>query len=290
MRILILGATGMLGYQIFKSCLDRNITVNAVVRNKNILVERLGDECENKTHVIDDVKNVDAIEKIIQSFKPEYLINCVGIIKQSSLADDPYESVAINSFLPHQLGKLGQYHNFRLIHISTDCVFDGKAGNYKETDLSNAYDLYGKTKFLGEVAYGAGITLRTSIIGHAITGQKGGLVDWFLSQSGRTKGYTKAVFSGLTTLELTKVILDIIIEKRVGPGLYQISSEPITKFNLLCAVASVYQKDIFIEPSEDVILDRSLDGSKFFKLTSYTAPSWPEMLGEMYADYIKNVN
>lgn len=280
----------MLGYQIFRSCLDRDITVNAIVRNKKILVERLGNECENKIHVIDDVKNVDAIEKIIQSFKPEYLVNCVGIIKQSNLADDPYESIAINSFLPHQLERLGESYNFRLIHISTDCVFDGKAGNYKETDLSNAYDLYGKTKFLGEVAYGAGITLRTSIIGHAIAGQKVGLIDWFLSQNGRAKGYTKAIFSGLTTLELTKVILDIIIAKNIESGLYQIASAPITKFDLLSKVALIYQKDIRIEPSENVIIDRSLNGSKFFKLTSYSAPSWSDMLEEMHKDYVENFN
>ncbi len=290
MRILVLGATGMLGFQIFKSCLDRSIIVNAVVRNKEILVKRLGEKCENKIHVIEDIKNVDAIEQIIQSFNPEYLINCVGIIKQSSLADDPYESIAINSFLPHQLARLGQSHNFKLIHISTDCVFDGKVGNYKETDLSTAYDLYGKTKFLGEVAYGVGITIRTSIIGHAIAGQKVGLIDWFLSQKTRAKGYTKAVFSGLTTLELTRVILDIVIAKRIRSGLYQIASTPISKYDLLRNVASTYQKDISIEPSEDVIINRSLDGSKFFNLTSYCTPSWSIMLNEMQDDYVRTFN
>lgn len=143
---------------------------------------------------------------------------------------------------------------------------------------------------MGEVAYGAGITLRTSIIGHAIAGQKVGLIDWFLSQNGRAKGYTKAIFSGLTTLELTKVILDIIIAKNIESGLYQIASAPITKFDLLSKVALIYQKDIRIEPSENVIIDRSLNGSKFFKLTSYSAPSWSDMLEEMHKDYVENFN
>lgn len=290
MRILVLGATGMLGYQIFKSCLDRNIAVNAIARNTDLLNRLLGERAVDKLHTIDDVKNIAAIEGIIAVFKPDYLINCVGIIKQSELADDHYESIAINSLLPHQLGRLGISYHFRLIHISTDCVFDGKTGRYKETDLSNACDLYGKTKFLGEIGYGAGITLRTSIIGHAIAGQKVSLIDWFLSQSVKTKGFTRAIFSGLTTLELTKVILDIIIGKKVPSGLYQIASKPIAKFELLSLIAGIYGKEISIEPSEDIVIDRSLDGSNFFKLTSYTAPSWPKMLAEMHSDYLKNFN
>jgi dTDP-4-dehydrorhamnose reductase len=288
MRVLVLGATGMLGYQLFKNCLIRDISVNAIVRRKKDLVQRLGNGIENKLHIIDDVKNTAAIERIVSEFKPDYLINCVGIIKQSNLAYDYYESIAINSLLPHQLLHLGSLYNFRLIHISTDCVFNGNNGNYKETDFSDAFDLYGKSKFLGEVAYGSGITLRTSIIGHAITEQKVSLIDWFLSQTFKTKGYVKAIFSGLTTLELSKVILDIIIAKKVEPGLYQIASETISKFDLLRLTAEIYKKEILIEASEDVIIDRSLNGTKFSDLTSYLAPSWSEMLEEMHADYINN--
>jgi dTDP-4-dehydrorhamnose reductase len=288
MRILVLGATGMLGYQIFNNCINRNITVNAVVRTKKKLVERLGKEIENKLHVIDDVKNTIAIESIIREFKPDYLVNCIGIIKQSDLAYNYYESISINSLLPHQLLRLGSLYDFRLIHISTDCVFNGKRGNYKEEDFSDAEDLYGKTKFLGEVAYGSGITLRTSIIGHAITEQKVSLIDWFLSQKTKTKGYTKAMFSGLTTLELSNVILDIIIAKKIEPGLYQIASSPISKFDLLKLTAKIYKKNILIEESDEVVIDRSLNGSKFSNLTIYKVPSWNEMLSEMHADYIKN--
>ena len=288
MRILVLGATGMLGYQIFNNCLNRDISVNAIVRTKKDLVQRLGNGIEDKLHIIDDVKNTSAIESIVREFKPDYLVNCIGIIKQSDLAYDHYESIAINSLLPHQLLRLGTLYNFRLIHISTDCVFNGELGNYKETDFSDAYDLYGKTKFLGEVAYGSAITLRTSIIGHAITEQKVSLIDWFLSQTVKTKGYVKAIFSGLTTFELAKVILDIIIAKKVEPGLYQIASAPIAKFDLLKLTAEIYKKDILIEASDDVIIDRSLNGTKFSELTSYNAPSWSEMITEMHADYINN--
>jgi dTDP-4-dehydrorhamnose reductase len=290
MRVLVLGATGMLGYQVFKNCLNRDILVNAIVRTKEKLIQRLGNGIEDKLHIIDDVKNTSAIERIVRKFKPDYLINCIGIIKQSDLAYDYYESIAINSLLPHQLLRLGSQFNFRLVHISTDCVFNGKRGNYTETDFSDASDLYGKTKFLGEVAYGSGITLRTSIIGHEITEQKVSLIDWFLSQRVKTKGYVKAVFSGLTTLELANVIIDVVIAKKVEPGLYQIASAPISKFDLLRLTAEIYKKDILIESSEDVIIDRSLNGTKFSDLTSYKAPSWSEMLNEMHADYIKNFN
>jgi dTDP-4-dehydrorhamnose reductase len=277
----------MLGYQIFKTCVNRGTTVHAIVRNKQLLTDRLGSEIADKLSVIDDVKNMAAVEEIIAAQKPDYLINCVGIIKQSSLAEDRYESIAVNAFLPHQLEKLGHRYNFRLIHISTDCVFNGKKGMYTENDLSDASDLYGKTKFLGEVGYGCGITIRTSIIGHELTQQKHGLVDWFLSTTGKVRGYTKAVFSGVTTLELTRVILDIIIARSMASGLYQVAAVPVSKFELLKLVAGIYQKQVEIDPSEEVIVDRSLDASQFYQVTSYRPPNWPEMLQEMHNDFMK---
>ena len=287
MRVLILGATGMLGYQLFKTCVERNIAVNAVVRSTQLLKDRMGAAIEEKLFVIDDAKNIEAIENVIKKIKPDYLINCIGIIKQSSLAENHYESIAINSFLPHQLERMGSVHNFRLIHISTDCVFDGTKGMYKETDRSDAYDLYGKSKFLGEVGYGSGLTIRTSIIGHEITTAKHGLLDWFLSQTGTIKGFTKAIFSGLTTYELTKVILDVVIAKKIPAGLYQVPSEPISKFDLLMLAKKIYKKEISILPSEELVIDRSLDGSHFFSLTDYQVPSWEMMLEDSCEDLKK---
>jgi dTDP-4-dehydrorhamnose reductase len=219
-------------------------------------------------------------------FQADYVINCIGIVKQSNLAQNFHESIAINSLLPHQLEDLGRIYHFRLIHISTDCVFDGKSSNYKESDLSNANDLYGKTKYLGEVKYGTGITLRTSIIGHEITNKNIGLVDWFLSQSVSVKGYTKSIFSGLTTTELTKIILDIVIKKEIESGLYQVASAPISKYDLLNLISIVYNKKINIIPSEELIINRSLDGSRFSNIYSYQVPSWPEMLIEMHKNFL----
>lgn len=284
MRIIVLGATGMLGYELFRICVKRNMDVHAVVRSKEKLVERFRKHMDN-IHTIDDVKNIEALEKIVGSVRPDYVINCIGIVKQSHLAEDYYESVSVNALLPHQLERLGEKYNFRFLHISTDCVFDGKKGRYKEADLPNAYDLYGKSKHLGEVGYGKGITIRTSIIGHEISKHTHGLVEWFMAQEGKVKGFTKAIFSGVTTLELSNIILDVIIPGNFPSGIYQVASEPISKYDLIMLISKKYNKQIAIEPSEDLVIDRSLDGTNFEKLTGYKVPSWEKQIEAMEKDF-----
>lgn len=285
MKVLVLGATGMLGYQVYKTCLRRGIEVHAVVRNKQFLLDHTPFGFDFHIHQISDVKDIDGIENIIKVNRPEYVINCIGIVKQFALAENHYESIAINSFLPHQLEKLGNHYGFRLIHVSTDCIFDGKKGMYKESDISNASDLYGKSKYLGEVGYGCGITIRTSIIGHEITKDRHGLVDWFLSQEGEVNGYAKAFFSGLTTLELTNVILEYVIRLSIPAGIYQVSAERISKFDLITLIAEQYNKTIDIIPSGDFVIDRSLDSSFFKSKTGYSAPSWEKLIAEMKSDF-----
>lgn len=288
MKVLILGATGMLGYQLFKTCLNRGIDVHGVVRNSKLLSARLGLNIEDKISLIDDVKNISSVEAVIKAFRPEFVVNCIGIIKQSSLAENYYESISVNSLLPHQLERLGHVYNYQLIQISTDCIFNGNKGMYNKTDLSDAYDLYGKSKYLGEVNYGCGITIRTSIIGHELNEKKHGLIDWFLSQSECIRGYTKAIFSGVTTLELTKIILDVIFPMKTPIGLIQVAAAPINKMDLLTIAAKVYEKKIDIIPSDELVIDRSLDGSSFTKLTGYSSPSWAQMIREMHQDYLEN--
>ncbi len=285
MRIIVLGATGMLGYEVLRICLKRKMDVHAIVRNKKNLIDRFGEMVEERLYEIDDIKNIKVVEETISKVQPDYIINCIGIVKQSHLAENYYESIAINSFLPHQLQKLCEKYNCRLLHVSTDCVFDGAKGCYKEIDLPNACDLYGKSKHLGEVNYGKGITLRTSIIGHEITEQTHGLLEWFLSQKGKTKGFTKVIFSGLTTLELTNVMLDVVIAQNLPSGLYQVASQPISKYDLIKIIADVYEKKIYIEPSEELKINRSLNGSKFVSLTGYNVPSWNKLINEMKNDF-----
>lgn len=283
-KVIVLGGTGMLGHQLFKSGLQMGFEMEAIVRNKKLLIEKTNTGFADRIHVIDDVKDIPRLEILLKALKPDFVVNCIGIVKQSPLTTNYAETIAINALLPHQLEGLGTALGFKLIHISTDCVFDGKKGMYRENDFSNATDLYGKSKYLGEVNYGSGLTIRTSIIGHEITPTTYGLIEWFLAQEGTINGFTKAIFSGLTTNELSKVILNYIIPSGLEAGLYQIAAQPINKFDLLSLTAKIYQKQIKIVPSEGLIIDRSLDGSRFAGLTGYATPSWETMILEMYED------
>jgi len=192
--------------------------------------------------------------------------------------------VRINSLYPHVLHRLCRARGVRLVHVSTDCVFSGRKGAYRESDPSDAEDVYGRSKFLGEVAGPGAVTLRTSIIGRELSVERG-LVEWFLSQRGRkVKGFTKAVFSGLTTLELSKVIRRVLADWVELEGLYHVAAEPVTKFDLLKLIRDVYRLDVEIEPDDSLACDRSLDGSRFREATGYVAPSWPEMIRAMAED------
>jgi dTDP-4-dehydrorhamnose reductase len=169
----------------------------------------------------------------------------------------------------------------RLIHISTDCVFSGSRGMYREDDFSDAYDLYGKSKYIGEVRDDAhAITLRTSIIGHELD-SKVALVDWFLSQQGSAKGYRRAMFSGLPTVELARIIRDFVLPRPELRGLYHVAAEPIAKYDLLSLIAEQYGKQIEIKGDDAVIIDRSLDSTRFTLATGYRAPEWPALIALM---------
>ena len=167
-----------------------------------------------------------------------------------------------------------------MIHISTDCVFSGKKGRYTEDDPSDAEDLYGRTKYLGEVTYPHCITLRTSIIGMELKNRLG-LIEWFLAQQGTINGFRNAIYSGFTTDEISRIIAKIIIPNPDLHGLYQVSSEPISKYNLLMLAKGCFKKEIDIQPDEEFHSDRSLDSTRFRKATGYKPPSWQEMINEM---------
>jgi len=278
MRILVLGASGMLGYQVFKTAAAHGLEVCGVVRNRKLIGPDQIKGFGWSIREIDDARNIEAIERIIQEEKPDYLINAVGIVVQLPLAKDYYESLSTNSLLPHQLEKLGTRHGFRLIQISTDCVFNGRKGMYLETDQPDAEDLYGKTKEMGEVAYGCGITLRTSLIGHEMVKPTHGLLEWFLAQHTKINGYSQAIFSGLTTPEFAKVLMDVVIPGNFPAGIYHVSGEPVSKYELLRLIADIYQKKIRIEPATELIVDRTLDGTLFNNLTGYKAPGWKTLI------------
>lgn len=227
-----------------------------------------------------DVSDTDVLIEVIHSVKPDVIINCIGMIKQLGDSDDPLVVLPLNSILPHRLSKLADLIDARFIHLSTDCVFSGSKGGYSESDRSDAIDLYGVSKYLGEVSCNNSVTLRTSIIGHELETQYG-LVEWFLSQEDSCLGYENAIFSGLPTVVLAKIIRDIVIPRRMT-GLYHIASEPISKFNLLKIIAEVYHKDMKIIPDANLKINRSLSFEKFRAETGYKPDPWIDLISTMH--------
>ena len=214
------------------------------------------------------------------SIQPDLVINCIGLIKQIPLANDPLLSISLNALFPHQVSLLCRTAGIRMIHISTDCVFSGKKGRYVESDQPDAEDLYGRTKLLGEVVYPHTITLRSSIIGRELK-TRFGLIEWFLAQKETIRGYKKAIYTGFTTDELSRVILNYVIPHTNLMGLYHVSSDPISKYDLLMLAKDSFGRDVTILPNEDFVSDRSLDSSRFRQLTGYKPPAWPVMIDEL---------
>jgi len=281
MRVLVLGITGMLGSAVYRTfSQDPTYEAWGTMRSAGALQHFAKQSRERLLSGV-DVLDQDALVSVLARVRPDVVINCVGLIKQLADAKDPLSALPINSMLPHRLAKLCGLAGARLIHVSTDCVFSGRKGMYAEADLSDAEDLYGKSKFIGELhEMPHAITLRTSIIGHEL-GTHFSLIDWFLSQNGLVKGYAKAIFSGLPTVELARVMKDYVIPNPELHGLYHVSVEPIDKLSLLKLVAEVYGHKIQIIQDEQVCIDRSLDSSRFRKATGYVPPTWPELVKMM---------
>jgi dTDP-4-dehydrorhamnose reductase len=281
-RITVLGANGMLGNAVLRFFeQDASYDVYGTVRNWSSIdrIKRLAPTANLVFGV--DVENPDSLTRMFADVRPDIVVNCIGIVKQLAESNDPLVAVPINSLLPHRLARLAQLANARLVHLSTDCVFSGRKGNYLEKDEPDAQDLYGRTKFLGEVDYPNAITLRTSIIGHELAGRRS-LVDWFLSQSGAVSGYKRAIFSGLPTVEIARIIRDFVIPSPNLCGLYHVSADPISKFDLLQLVAGIYGKKLEITPSDEYVIDRSLNSERFRDATGYQPESWPELVRRMH--------
>jgi dTDP-4-dehydrorhamnose reductase len=280
MKVLILGATGMLGnaaLRLFAG--SRSCETWATARATSVR-QLFAPGVQERVMCGVDVEDIDGVLRVLLQVRPEVVINCVGLVKQHTLAEDSAVAIQINALLPHRLAKLCQLANARLIHISTDCVFAGTRGQYREVDSADAQDLYGRSKLLGEVDYPNAVTLRTSIIGHELASVHG-LVGWFLAQSGPIRGYTRAIFSGLPAVELSRVIRDYVLPRAELSGLYHVSAAPISKYELLRLVAQVYGKAIEIVPDDEPDIDRSLDSSRFRGLVGYDPPEWPDLVRSM---------
>lgn len=284
MKILILGVTGMLGNAVFRVFgADKTHEVWGTLRNRTAL-HYFPDNSHARLLAGVDVLDTDTLVTVLTKLRPEVVINCVGLIKQLADAKDPLTALPINAMLPHRLARLCALLGSRLIHVSTDCVFSGRKGEYLESDESDAEDLYGKSKYIGELHdQPNAITLRTSIIGHEL-GSSHALVDWFLAQQGSVKGFGKAIFSGLPTMELARVMKDFVVPHCELNGLYHVAAEPIAKLDLLRLVAAQYGKKIEIVQDDALVIDRSLNGSRFSTATGYVPPTWPTLIQKMHEE------
>lgn len=284
MKVLIIGATGMLGYSLFQSLSDAaHLDVYGTVRSIEGK-EPFFTNCEERLFKGVDVSDLATIEAVLKEIKPAVVINCIGLIKQHSISKQHVDAIAINSLLPHQLASLCDTYSCKLIHFSTDCIFDGKKGLYTENDTPDARDLYGRSKCLGEVDYAPHLTLRTSIIGHELDSTLS-LVDWFLSQEVSTKGFSKAIFSGLPTCVIARFLIENILRTNELAGLYQLSVEPIDKFTLLNLIAENYSKKIEITESIELQIDRSLNSDRLRDALNLEIPPWKALISEMHDDY-----
>ncbi len=278
MRVLILGAGGMLGHKVWEVFRDR-FDCRAAMRTR-LPLPLFDDE-----RVIDgfDATNFEAVARLIAAVKPDAVVNCVGVVKQLAAAHDPIASITLNSLFPHIVARACAEAGARMIHISTDCVFAGTRGHYREDDVPDASDLYGRTKLLGEVTDGV-LTIRTSLIGRELRATSG-LVEWFLSNRGGSgRGFTNAIFSGVTTALLAR-ILAAVIEQHPGlHGLYHVAGAPISKYDLLMMLNATTGAGVTIAPDDGFVIDRSLDATRFQAATGLQPPEWPEMIAALAAE------
>ncbi len=280
MKLLILGGSGMLGHRLWIN-LSKEHETWVTVRGNGSEIPAAPEFPRHYIRPMVDALNFDQIIRAMASIQPDLVINCIGLIKQQGhIARDPLFSISLNAMLPHRISMTCRTAKIRMIHISTDCVFSGQKGNYLESDPSDAEDLYGRTKFLGEVAYPHCVTLRSSIIGRELKNHLG-LIDWFLAQTGSIHGYKRAIYSGFTTDEFSRIILDYVIPNPDLSGVYHVSSSPISKYDLLQIAKQAYKKEIDILPDEEFFSDRSLDSARFRENTGYQPPSWKNMIDEM---------
>lgn len=279
--MLVLGSSGLIGSTVLRVLSEsKDLEVFGSIRDEG--VKRFFPEpISNRLIAGIDVEHSNALISVLDQVQPAVVINCAGLTRHKSEAEDPLVAVPINALMPHRLARQCKLVGARMIHVSTDCVFSGERGSYVETDFADACDVYGKSKALGEVTYAHTVTLRTSTIGHEFR-TKHGLLEWFLSQHGSCKGYRRAIFSGLPTVVFAKVVRDMVLPRPELSGLYHVAAQAINKFELLSRIAKVYGKKIEIEPDDRLVIDRSLNADRFCKATGFVAPDWDSLINTMH--------
>ncbi|MDE2313577.1 MAG: SDR family oxidoreductase [Elusimicrobia bacterium] len=283
-RILILGGGGTLGHKLWQKLPERFSDVHVSLRKPKSRYARCG--LFDSANVIDglDLREPEALEKKLVALKPGVIVNCAGVTLRCAEAKDARSNILVNALLPHRLAAWCEKNGARLIHLSTVCVYDGKKGGYAEADPSDALDLYGRTKSLGDVSSPSALVLRSSFIGREIFGGSE-LLEWFLAQKGKKiKGFRKAIFTGLSTNRFAETIAALIADFPKLRGLYHVSSEAVSKYDLLLLMKEAYNVPVDIEPEDAFVCRRDLNGTRFEKETGLKAPPWKAMMAEMAAD------
>ncbi|MFI6234174.1 dTDP-4-dehydrorhamnose reductase family protein [Micromonospora sp. NPDC050784] len=281
-RVLVLGATGMLGHALVRELSeDTALDVYGAARSMEGRAHLFPPDLLARITPALDVSRFDQVRQVLDDIRPDMVVNCVGVIKQRPDVQDAVQTVTLNALFPHLLANACAQLGSRLVHVSTDCVFSGSRGGYRESDLPDPPDLYGQSKLLGETTLAPALTLRTSIIGHELTTNRS-LLDWFLSQPGRVGGYTRAIYSGVTTVEFARLLREVILPSEDLTGLYHLAAEPISKYDLLRLVADVYGWPGELVPNVDFVLDRSMRADALAQDTGYRPPSWPDMIRLMH--------
>jgi dTDP-4-dehydrorhamnose reductase len=272
MKILVLGADGMLGHVVKLYFQENGYMVKGTSRRKS----------ENDNYYYDVVANVGEIESIIDTYNPGVVINCIGLLNKIA-EENQSLAVLLNSYLPHYVDELCKKRGIKFIHVSTDCVFDGTKGEYTENSIKDAKSFYGQSKALGEVNNDSSLTLRTSIVGPD-TNEKGiGLFQWFMNQKAETSGYDKVIWTGVTTIELAKA-MEKAIQNNLSGLRHVVNNEKIDKYSLLNLFKNHFKKDIIINKNSDVVSDKSVMRTTDF---DFNIPSYDQMVKDM-ADWITN--
>ena len=281
-RIVVLGGEGMLGHKMFQTLARRFPDTTCTVRGRldEPFYSRIDLYRPERVIAGVDALNLDGLTRLLAKRQPDVVVNCIGIVKQRDEAQRAIPSITINSLLPHRLAAAAATWGGRVIHFSTDCVFSGRRGAYVEDDFSDAEDLYGRSKYLGEVGAENALTLRTSIIGRELSEFRS-LLEWFLAQRGKkVRGFTRHFWSGVSTNHLATLVGDIIAEHSQLSGVYQVSSGTINKHELLTLLRDAFRLDVEIVPDDREFCDRSLNGDRFREATGYVCPSWAELAAD----------
>lgn len=286
MRVFVAGASGMLGHKVFQTLRNRLDGTVASIRGRRVDPPYRAIPLLQSNDIAEcfDALHLDSVRQQLRSYRPDVVVNCIGVVKQRSASHDPVQTIAVNSLLPHVMAETCAEWRGRIIHVSTDCVFTGSRGRYAESDVPDATDLYGRSKLLGELATPGSLTLRTSIIGRELT-QRASLLEWLLSNDGGSvRGFTRAIYSGVTTNHLAAILATVITDFPNLNGIYHLAAEPISKYDLLLLLRAAYGLNLEITPDDSLVCDRSMLGDKLRAATGYRAPSWPQLIAELASD------